>query len=265
MGGGGSKGYGPPPREFIDYYPHCANSKGNFQIIVTDGKETYTEPLEWDGKAIVVGRSSTAGATIKVADEGTSAQHLEFRWVSKHECWQAKDMGSSKGTRILRSERQDPASVPDKLDPETPFNIESITVFHCGISTFVALVPTAKKIGLICTKNDEATVTNLKVGDFVPFTNVLSMGREPSPSGQKCLRFPGVSNISGAHCCIERNGKHWELTDSDATHKTVIAGHKLTKGGNVPLWPGATITFGHKEKNFDSASTIHMKVMMQFS
>ena len=113
-------------------------------------------------------------------------------------------MGSSKGTHVLGTDPSHPmGGAPTKLSDETPMDIKGVTAFQCGTSTFVVLVPNARKIGLVCMKNDEASATNIKVGDFVPFTSVLSIGREPDQSGRKCLRFPGVSNVSGAHCCIE--------------------------------------------------------------
>jgi len=37
------------------------------------------------------------------------------------------------------------------------------------------------------------------------------------------------SNVSGAHCAFSKEGKYFEIADSGATHKTVIAQTKLMK------------------------------------
>ena len=65
-------------------------ANGNYTLIMCDGKDSFNCPLKDEGKPIIVGRSSQAGATIKVSDEGTSAQHLEIKWDATAGCWQAK-------------------------------------------------------------------------------------------------------------------------------------------------------------------------------
>ena len=74
-------------------------------------------------------------------------------------------MGSSKGTRVLDTNKtHEMGGAPKKLEPETPHPVKGITAFHLGTSTFVVIAPMVKKVGLVCTKNDEESVKGLKVG-----------------------------------------------------------------------------------------------------
>ena len=90
MGGGGSKGYGPSPPDFVAVFDTPPNASGNYQLFMHDGKDSTAIPLKDNGKPIIVGRSTTAGSTVKSDDEGTSAQHLSLEWDTAASCWQAK-------------------------------------------------------------------------------------------------------------------------------------------------------------------------------
>ncbi|GMH76551.1 hypothetical protein TrVE_jg7993 [Triparma verrucosa] len=270
MGGGGSKPYEPPPAEAKDTF-EPPDGDGNYQLILADGKETVSTPLKAtaDGKPIIVGRSSSQGSTHKSNDDGCSALHLELKWDEGSKRWQAKDLGSSKGTTILGLAGDGPlgCAAPKKLPEGEVHTVEGPVCFHCGVvNTYVTLCPSkVKSVGLEVTKQSEPTITHFKVGDYIPVKTTLSIGREnDNVSGRKTLRLTGVSNVSGTHSLIERDGKFWEFSDQEATHRTVIACNKILKSGTVAIWPGAILSFGHKEKNFDKEPTVIFKVRMVY-
>ncbi|GMH56495.1 hypothetical protein TL16_g02147 [Triparma laevis f. inornata] len=256
----------------MDTFSSPPDSSGNYQLILADGKETVSTPLKItaDGKPIIVGRSASQGSTHKSGDDGCSALHLELKWDEGLKRWQAKDLGSSKGTEIIGIAGDTPLGCiePQNLPEDTPYTVEGPICFHCGvINTYVTLCPAkVKSIGLEVMKLDEATITHFKVGDYIPVNkNAFSIGRENDPiSGRKTLKLTGVSNVSGNHSLIERDGKFWEFSDQEATHKSVIACNKILKWSVVPLWPGAVLSFGHKEKNYKTDATIIFKVRMVY-
>ncbi|GMI10763.1 hypothetical protein TrRE_jg3074 [Triparma retinervis] len=246
MGGGASKPtLGPCPPEYTSDASTlpAPDEKGNYQFILADGKECNSFPLKWDGKPIVVGRSESQGSTHRSNDEGTSALHLELSWDGTN--WIVKDLESKKGTRVITS------NVPVDLKADgPPHKVTGPCCFHCGINTFVTLIPAnMKSCGLECTKMELEQEQKFSKGQFTEVKKSLVFGRAPDSIGRPVI-FHKSDNVSGSHLVLTKEGRHMECTDCNATHKTVVAMTKLNKECMVALWPGAEVTLGSKEKHF---------------
>mmetsp|Transcript_3802 Transcript_3802/g.7673 ORF Transcript_3802/g.7673 Transcript_3802/m.7673 type:complete len:262 (-) Transcript_3802:92-877(-) len=260
MGGGSTKPQLTPcPEGYssdLSSFPP-PDSSGNYQLILTDGKENDSYPLKWEGKPIIIGRSESQGSTYRSNDDGTSALHLDISWDDAGKNWVVKDLGSKRGTNVITS------NTPVKLPSEGPAHVVTgPSCFHCGTNTFVTLIPAVVKgMGLECTKLDVEEPQKFKKGDFIEIKKTMVFGRAADSIGRPVI-FHNDSNVSGSHSVFSNEGKYWIVTDSNATHKTVAAGTKLCNEGMIGLWPGAEVTFGHKEKSFKEPTIVWVVKML---
>lgn len=131
-----------------------------------------------------------------------------------------------------------------------PHKVTGPCCFHCGVNTFVTLIPAnLKACGLECTKLEVEEAQKFEKGNFTEVKKSLVFGRNPDSLGRPII-FHNHTNVSGSHLVLSKEGRHMIVTDNGATHKTVVAQTKLNKECMVGLWPGAEVTLGHKEKNF---------------
>lgn len=231
----------------------------NMRMIVSSRGGRQTIHLNDTSEKYTFGRSATAGANVKLADDSVSGTHCEVRHEKGK--WVLQDLRSTNGTNIYWGENN------HKILKQTD---ETFVVINgCGINvgaSWITFLPQKLSgAGMECVEADKRE-TNHTVGMFTPFlsregfSGTIFVGRSRSAHGRSLLL--ACDRVSHTHFCISYDNQYsWGVTDEGSTNGTKVMNENLRKETvTVPLWPGCVVRIGHTAKQPAPSYTFVFKV-----